>query len=92
MTEQVIWKYELSITDDIEVEMPAYSEVLYFAMQDNTPCIWVIVEPESKPIIKKFKLFGTGYDIYDAHKLRYIGTVLLFNGAQVYHLFEVFQE
>ncbi len=87
-----IWKYPLSDfapnnNGDIEVPMPRGAEILTVQAQGNIPCVWARVDPTETNIVKRiFTICETGAD---APFTDYVGTVLLFNGARVLHIFVV---
>jgi len=83
-----IYKYQFEVQDEIEIMMPADSEVLCVQMQRNSPCIWAIVDPNVALRRKHFRVFGTGQQ-FEPPIGRYIGTFQMGGGALVFHLFEV---
>lgn len=93
MTE--IWKFKIEKAEgDIEIEMPALSEILCVQAQDDQPCIWakVFTDAGINRVKRIFQVFGTGHEMPGITKRReYIGTFQLFNGRYVYHLFELKQ-
>ena len=36
MSERTVWKFELTVADNIQIEMPKHSEVLHFDVQRDT--------------------------------------------------------
>lgn len=95
--EQVIWKFVLEPKDVlnpkelIEVEMPAFAQILCAQSQGDEICVWAIfdkgcVNTKEK---RRFEVFGTGWTIKDERKVsrRYIGTVQLEGGLLVLHVF-----
>ena len=83
-----IWKFELNIEDDIEIEVPIGAKILTFDMQHGTPCLWCMVNTENKKEKRYFRLAGTGHDITDEVGIAYIGTIQMHNGDLISHLFE----
>ena len=45
---KVIWKFELDHKGNQEIELPIDYEILTIQVQNETPCLWVLVDP-SKP-------------------------------------------
>jgi hypothetical protein len=84
-----IWKFPLGIKDDIEILIPESAKLLHLEKQKGMICLWALVNPKNKTELRTFKFFGTGHSIYNVEKLEYVGTIMLFEGSQVYHLFEV---
>ena len=87
-----IYKYTLLITkDETVLDLPLNSEILSVKEQFGDICIWVKVDlGESTLESRKFVIYGTGHKI-DKDNLKFIDTVLLFNGSFVLHVFEHFE-
>jgi hypothetical protein len=87
---EVIWKYEIEISDDHVLTIPAHAEILYLGVQEDTPYIWVKLNPYNKGVKRHFITYGTGHSIKedDSTLLSYIGTFQYTNGF-VGHLFEI---
>jgi hypothetical protein len=80
-----VFKYEMPITEEFEIEMPQWAVVLSFQVQNGKPCIWVFVD-EDTPLTKfKFCLYGTGEIINLGHLVSHVGTIQL--DGFVWHLF-----
>jgi len=85
-----IFKYEIPIEDEFELELPKGAQVLTFQIQYGKPVIWAIIDPEEDIFEKiNFRLFGTGHIIEkNIIPLSYIGTVQMADGQLVWHLFK----
>lgn len=90
MEKTVIWKYKLEISDDHVLTIPAHAKILYLAVQNNVPCLWVQVNPYNKGVKRHFITYGTGHGIEaeEDDVLIYVGTYQLSNGF-VGHVFEM---
>ena len=84
---KTIWKYPIKVTDYQTIEIPKYSEIIDVQVQDETPCVWVLVNPENGNMIKGLRIFGTGHEIDPEEDFYYVGTFQLHEG--VCHLFEI---
>jgi len=89
-TVSAVWKYEIPVEGEIEIVMPKGSKILSFQVQREKPCIWALVNPEEK--LKqsyRFILVGTGHLIGSAIDsiIEYIGTVQMYHGDLILHLF-----
>lgn len=89
-----IYKYQIPIIDEFEIEMPIEHETLCVQNQRSVPCIWVIADPEDVKKRVKFRIHGTGHPIdeeeyYD--KYAYVGTFQQLDGDLVWHLFEIWE-
>ena len=84
-----IWKFTIN-PNKIIVEMPKDAEILTIQTQNETPCIWALVNPENEKELRHFEVYGTGHDIhYDMGiERKYINTFQLYGGSLVFHLFE----
>lgn len=84
-----IWKFIIN-TNKIIVEMPKDTEILTIQTQNETPCIWALVNPENEKELRHFEVYGTGHDIYYDMGInrKYINTFQLGGGSLVFHLFE----
>jgi hypothetical protein len=82
-----IWKYELP-KESNTISMPKNAEVLSVEPQNNKVCIWAKVDPSKYLENRTFVIFGTGHNIDNDINLHFIGTVLLFDGSIVLHVFE----
>lgn len=86
----VVYKYEVPLTDNFELELPAGAKLLSFQSQSGTPVLWALVDSEALKEKRRFRLAGTGHPIEeDAERLVFIGTAQFHSGSLVFHLFEV---
>jgi len=85
-----IWKFELETTDHQILKMPLGAEILTVQMQNDTPCLWALVEPSQEKERRFIEIFGTGHPLgYDMGVDRkYISTYQLHGGSLVFHVFE----
>lgn len=76
----------------VALNLPSGAEVLSFHMKDGVANVWVRVDADA-PVFEKrrFMLVGTGWDLGEAARWRFVGTVLVEKtmlGTLVWHLFE----
>lgn len=88
----IVYKYELPILTESEVEMPIGACPFLAQMQDGKLCVWAVVSdnPDVATVKKKFILLKTGHpcDIR-VTKLKYLGTGVLTFGMDLgIHVFE----
>ena len=91
-----IFKYELNDYDNI-VSISIHSGAKILCVQPqrfldrDIVKLWAEID-ESNPIeIRKFKIYGTGYEITEDPSFReYVGTVQ--QNGMVWHVFEIYQE
>jgi hypothetical protein len=89
---QEVWKFQLEIAENNELELPKGYQVLdlQFGNKESNPCLWVLVYPKMETEKVLFELYGTGHSIcneYNAER-KYIGTFQNFTGEFVGHLFQ----
>lgn len=86
-----IWKYTFPVADEFTITMPAKARILLIHVQgEGRPCIWAEIDTKNLPEKRMFRLYGTGHTIEDEYANRlYIGTIFMYGGGKVYHLFEV---
>lgn len=83
---KTIHKYTLDPRDETTFKVPAGAEVLCLRVQFGNPSIWMRVD-EAAPIVERtFMVLGTGHNADAAGA--YVGTVLMRDGALVFHVFE----
>lgn len=84
-----IWKFELyhPVTGVQPIqEMPAGARVLCVDRQDNTLCLWAMVDEDMPKVTKSFRIIGTGH-VVPGGTGPYIGSVVLHEGQLVLHVF-----
>ena len=83
----VIYKYNLTYPGNCNLVLPKGSYFLSVQEQKNAVCIWAVVDPKEYIMeTRKLHIFQTGDPIIPYHD--FIGTVQLFDGAYVLHVFE----
>lgn len=86
---KTIYKYTLEATDVQQIEIPQGAEILCIQTQNETPCIWALVDPNATVTKRVFEIFGTGHNVPENGNRKYIGTFQLNQGALVFHCFEL---
>jgi len=84
---QTIWKYTFpKDQSEYEFSMPVGATILSVNVQYGFICLWARVDPMGERETRSFRLVGTGHPVgsTDAH----LGTVLLYDGRLVIHVFE----
>jgi len=86
---KTIWKFTLDAGRTRQY-MPKGSVVLSVNSQRDDICIWAEVDDKEKVEERVFEVFGTGHPIHVDMGIerKFIGTVLLDNGALVFHVYE----
>ncbi len=86
---RTIHKYPLWVNEaePCAVMMPEGAKGIHVSSQPisaNAPVLWCDVETENKPVIRRFYIYGTGWEIDPRHS--YLGTVQI--GHYVWHVYE----
>lgn len=85
---KVVYKYKLQVADIQQVILPAGAQILCIKMQNGEVCLWALVNPEEKyDEAVKIRCAGTGHLITE--NVEYIDTVMMLDGALVFHFFKV---
>ena len=82
---KIIYKYNIPMESEFEIELPTHRKILSFQVQNNLPQLWALVDPDTPKERVAFHLFGTGILIQEWIG-NYIGTIQLH--GYVWHLFE----
>lgn len=86
---KTIWKFKLS-GETCNTLMPIGAKILTVAMQDGSPHVWALVDPENSSSTRKIIVVGTGHSIKDYGSRvtlpGYVGTY--FDRGLVFHVFE----
>lgn len=83
-----IFKYVLDIIERQEVIMPVRAKILCVQTQREKLCLWALVDPDAILEPRKIRIHGTGHDVPDDERLKYIGTAPMRNGSLIWHVFE----
>lgn len=85
-----IYRYELNITDEQTIGMPADAVILSaaFKPRDSQISLWAIVDTERTAMrATGFRIFGTGHPMpADMNEWRFVATCPMSNGL-VFHVF-----
>jgi hypothetical protein len=82
-----IYKYPLQITDRQTISMPEHPHILTVQTQNETPCLWALIDTENALKEYAFHMFGTGLPIEITKGLVYIGTFQILHDKLVFHVF-----
>ncbi len=85
---EVVYKYQLVVTDRQEIKMPKEAKILTVQVQNGQPCIWAKVNPDNDTEKVAIRIHGTGHQIPDGERLEYIGTFQLPRYSLVFHAFK----
>lgn len=84
-----IWKYPLRVKDTQLVAMPKGARILSVGVQTDTICLWAMVDDrEGETVYRRILIVGTGNPVFEAEDGKFIGTVQLYGGRLVFHVFE----
>lgn len=83
----VVYKYQLNRSLESILELPKGAEVLKVDVQNESICLWALVDPNAQTETRTFEVFGTGHQM-DECKRRFINTFFVHGGQYVFHAFE----
>jgi hypothetical protein len=82
---KVVHKFSIDLRKTA-VEMPLGSKILSVQLQDGSPTLWALVDPEAMKEIRHFRVLMTGEHFTGSKDLDYLAT--LQNNGIVAHVFE----
>lgn len=86
---KTIHKYPIILDAEfLVIEVPEGAEFLHVAEQHGTICLWALVKTDALMVRRRIRVVGTGLDASDLSREQYIGSVLVFNGTYVFHIFD----
>lgn len=81
-----IYKYPLIITDVQRITTFVGAKPLSLMVQNEIPCLWMMVDPTANTKLVSVDMYGTGYELPE-NPGRHIGSFMVHNGALVFHVF-----
>ena len=83
-----IWKYTLPIQRDTELCVPPGAVLLHVVQAPSSGgiALWMMVNPDAMPVMRRFAVIGTGECFDDLIEEQYVGTAIL--GGFVWHVFD----
>ena len=84
---KTIWKTEITAGSG-SAALPKGARPISVHVQDGTPCMWSIVDPEAEIEMRSIHIAGTGHDLPE-NLGAFIGTFLVQNDSLVFHVFEL---
>lgn len=88
-----IFKYELQLADDQQVELPHGAEILSVQFQKDQQGheilqLWALVDEYEKIMVPRLiRMYGTGHYMA-GHPGKFLGTVQEAGGALIWHIFD----
>lgn len=83
-----IYKYELQPGTNV-VSLPKDAVPLTVRMQGSKAQMWVLLDPETPHVSRKFVVYGTGHPVdHDPDWMIYIGTIEVESFGLIFHVFE----
>jgi hypothetical protein len=84
-----IYKYPIpAVPGPFELTLTKYAVVLDVQAQHDRPVLWAVVDPSNASEARRFVAAYTG-DEFMAPRFRHVGTLQLYGGDIVLHVFEV---
>ncbi len=85
---RTVFKYEFSITDEVEIAMPLGAVVLHVGQQgigQTRICLWAEVDTQQPDETRTFYVRGTGHPLPEAD-VAHVGSIV--GNPFVWHVFE----
>ena len=82
----VIWKFNLDVGVNA-LMVPKGAVTLSADTQQGKLCVWVLCDPQAPKVTRAYYAEMTGFEAERVAGTRFIGTVLLEEGAFVLHVF-----
>lgn len=91
MSNLTVWKFQLQAAPDVQrIQMPAGARLLSAGEQDNTLCIWALVDPEQPMVERHIRIAGTGHPLGAVNPgTAYVGRAEFADGALQVHVFDL---
>ena len=84
-----VWKYAIPTERCFQLNIPCVADILDVQIQKGGPCLWILVDPHSKRLMRRFAFFETAEEIDDSDQpLAYVGTYQFGKGEVAMHLFQ----
>ena len=92
---QTIYKYQITNLNGVTLHVPYCGDltfdkqVLHCDVQNDVPCLWVMVDSEEEARPVRVIVLGTGHsaDKVIENGLKHVGSFMLIGGAFVGHVF-----
>ena len=83
-----IFKYPLPVKDLVFLDLPGGAKVLSVAEQANEIVLYALVDDEMQSAERQaFRIVGTGHPCEDVPPMTFLGTVKLYGGTLMFHVF-----
>ena len=79
---RTIWKYQIPILEDFEIELPAKADIIRFANEGGKLWLWAVVRPRTYLEKRRLLAFKTGAEMPDI-PLTYLGCAPLYIQAEL---------
>jgi hypothetical protein len=83
---ETIWKFPLSVTDQVTIQVPEGAQILSLQVQGGIPCLWAKVNPDNPKKPMKIGIYGTGHEHQEIPGI-FIATFQMEGGTLVFHAF-----
>lgn len=86
---KTIHKFPIEIVDFQVINIPSGAKFLHVDMQNQTMCLWALVDTDAPIVERRIRVIGTGLPAGDISIEQHIGSVLVLQGTYVFHIFDV---
>ena len=79
---RTIWKYQIPVLEDFEIELPKNSKIIRFGNEGGMLWLWAVVRPDNPKETRRLLAFKTGAEIPEG-KMKYLGMAPIFIQAEL---------
>lgn len=79
---RAIWKYQIPVLEDFEVDLPKGSEIIRFANEGGKLFLWAVVSPHAQIEPVRLLAFKTGAEMPNT-EMQYLGCAAIFIQAEL---------
>jgi hypothetical protein len=82
--------YKFEIQPEHTLRLPKGSGILSVGVQGDKMFLWALVDPRNEVVSeeRRIEVYGTGHEIPNPGDLEFIGTLIMYGGFLVFHVFE----
>lgn len=81
---KTIYKYHIALKKEQTIVLPMEYQILGIQMQNDTLCMWVMVDMDNPVESINIRIYGTGHEITE-EDIKHIGTIQI--DGFVWHVF-----
>lgn len=91
---KAVYKFPLPVRDRFCIALPMDAQIVAVQAQNDIPTIWAVVTIDADTQPYTFEIVATGQPLQrlaTGEQRKHLGTVQLYGGSLVFHVFEIVQ-